>query len=134
MPRAVKGTTEEREKFMAEVFREYYQQNGAAKDMSVAKANKKMVEKFGSMLRNRRAYEIRASVKKQVLHGNKEHTKAAREAGDLAPGSKRAAALVEGTPDQIVWLDGVLDQLSTVGLASAKIDHKTEAYAVVARR
>lgn len=139
MPKQVKGTPEEREQFMAEIFRKFYSDSAnAGKDLSIAKANKQEIKEFGSMLRNKRAYQIRATVKGQVLHGNKKGaeqvTKAARSEAELVqPGSHRVAVLVEGTPDQVAWLGGVLDQLREVGLTHAKIDHKTDAYAVVSR-
>ena len=138
MPKAVKGTPEQREQYMAGIFRAFYEKpENAGKDLSVEKANKKMIEHYGSMLRNKRAYAIRATVKGQVLHGRKggeQVTKAARNGADVVPaGSARAAALVEGSPEQIAWLDTVLVQLNGAGLAQATVDHRTEKYAVVVR-
>jgi hypothetical protein len=137
MPKPVKGSPEQREQHMAEIFRKFYSKpENAGKDLSVQKANKEMISHFGSMLRNKRAYQIRASVKSQVQHGSKGNgnLKAGRHPAELVqPGSSRAAALIEGTPEQLAWLPVVLESLKVAGLAQARVDHKTEAYAVVAR-
>lgn len=138
-PIKVKGSPEEREQFMAEVYRGFYTHpENAGKDLSVNKANEVFKKKYGSMLRNKKAYQIRAAVKAELKSGGKTKvaaTAAARHSQSLVPaGSSRAATLIEGTEDQMKWLvSKVLPQLQQDGLASLRIDHTTSAYAVLAR-
>ena len=141
MPKAVTGTPEEREKYMFSIFKDFYSDPAnAGKELSVQKANEKHIAKFGSMLRNKKAYQIRASVLAQLGEQTgrtpgKAVEKAARVPVEATDSSDyRAACLIEGSPEQIAWLkDKVLPQLKDAGLASARVDHSTEAYAVLAR-
>ncbi len=142
MPRIVKGTTEEREQFMTEVFTAFYKDpKNVGRDLSVEKANAAFRKQFGSMLRNKRSYQIRRSVKAQVLGGAtplarkaQRHAQNINEVLHLAQvGGTKAATIIEGTPEQLAWLATVLPQLNAIGLAHAQIDHTTEVYAVVAR-
>lgn len=147
MPRDVKGTTEEREQYMADIFRAYYSKpENTGKDLSVNKANEEFKKKYGSMLRNKKTYEIRDAIVEELAQKNggppaearkavePKVTTAAREPQMLVPaGSSRAATIVEGTPDQLAWLKGILPQLQQAGLANARIDHATDSYAVVAK-
>ncbi len=67
MPQAVRGTPAEREQFMYEVFKTFYADpKNAGRELSVDRANKDHIKKFGSMLRNKKAYAIRNSVKAQL--------------------------------------------------------------------
>ena len=141
MPKAVKGTTEEREQFMFDVFKRFYSDPAnAGKDLSVAKANAEHIKKFGSMLRNKKAYEIRDSVKAQLRNGAGNHT-AARKVTSAARGDAtvnaqdfRPAALITGNAEQLNWLQKeVLPQLWAAGAGNWQVDHTTDAYAVVAR-
>jgi hypothetical protein len=51
----------------------------------------------------------------------------------VEPGSSSQAVLIEGTPGQVTWFRGALKLLTSAGLASAKVDHCTDAYCVVVR-
>jgi ribosomal protein S30 len=146
-PREVKGSTEEREQFMAEVFRKWYgDPQNAGKDLSIEKANAEFRKKYGSMLRNKKAYEIRRSIKAQqqghpAPGGAVARRSAARDPESIPqavqdlvePGSSSQAVLIEGTPGQVTWFRGALKLLTSAGLASAKVDHCTDAYCVVVR-
>lgn len=139
MPRAVKGTPEEREKFMFDVFEKFYSDPAnAGRDLSVAKANKEHIKKFGSMLRNKRAYQIRRSVQTQA--GAKGKTKSLSANRDPSPNIEAAvrsvvgnapAALITGTQEQLEFLQSAITQLKQAGLVSLKIDHRNSTYAVV---
>lgn len=136
MPQVVNGTSEQRETFMAKVFRDFYTNPAnAGRELSIDKANDAHRKKFGSMLRNKKAYAIRRSVKASLMTpaGVKtgtqplvqhRHTSAAL----VEATSKHAAVLLEGTPEQIGWLKtAALDQLGW------RVDHATDAYAVLVK-
>jgi hypothetical protein len=140
MPRV--GDPQEREQIMESIFTKFYSDPAnVGQDLSVAKANAEFTKKTGAMLRNKKAYQIRKAVKARVLKGVngsspvKAATVAAREPKPLtvAPGAKGAAALIEGTPEQLTFLQQALKQLAEHGLTDAKIDHSTGSYAVVTR-
>jgi hypothetical protein len=138
MPKPVKGTPEEREQYMLEVFQKFYQDpKNAGRDLSVQRANDEFRKKYGSMLRNKRAYAIRRNAKVQAGAPPEQSRKAVsanREAVTLVePGSRFAAALVNGTPEQLTWFREVLPLLASAGLAQARIDHTSSTYVVVTR-
>lgn len=138
MPRISKGSSDEREAFMLEIFKKN-------PSLSVGKANEEFKKKFGSMLRNKRAYELRRvastgttvdpnTAKRPVAANGHRPVTAAREPSG---GADRPAALITGSPDQIAFLKTALDQLWQDGLVGVKVDHtnstETAAYAVVAK-
>lgn len=137
MPPAVKGSPEEREKFMAEVFRKFYQDPAnAGKEMSIGKANVEFRKKYGSMLRNKKAYEIRTAIKAQIMSGGRATPGPRRTAfrvSEEGAGGGTHAALIEGTPEQLEWFQRILPQLIAHGLAQAKIEYTSSNYAVLAR-
>lgn len=133
MPRAPRGTSEEHEQFMYQVFQGFYSNpENAGQEMSIDKANQEHRKKFGAMLRNRKAYEIRRSVKAQAV-GHQPGGLSGRvlnrgETPLVAANSSQAAVLLEGSPEQISWL-------RTAALAQLgwRVDHSTSAYAVLVR-
>lgn len=139
MSRAVKGTTDEREKFMLDVFAKHYSDPANTKDLSVNKANEIFKAQFGSMLRNKKCYELRAVAKKTTAKTKgaptNEVTQAARKSDGMvvAPGGPGAAALITGTPDQLTYLKSALNQLTDAGLVTGKVDHSAGGYVVVAQ-
>lgn len=142
MSRVKNQTPEERERQMYDIFQQWYADPAnAGKDLSVAKANAEFTKRTGAMLRNKKAYAIRKSVKVQISRGgNGQQAKpviaAARDSNTPAlvePTSIGAATLVQGNPEQIRFLKSVLAQLNAEGLCNLKVDHATDAYAVLAR-
>lgn len=100
MPKSVNGTPAEREAFMEQTFKDFYSNPAnKGKNLSVGKANEQFKAKFGSMLRNKRAYEIRDQV--MVALGLK-----APPANPSAPvvteTTSPAVAAVESTPAPVV--------------------------------
>ncbi len=140
MPRLTKGSTEERENFMLEIFRR-------TPGLSIPKANAEFTKKFGSMMRNKRVYELRrvagakTTTGPETVAARKPHrpTTAARPAESIAEAVAQnlGAALITGSPDQIQFLKTALDQLREEGLVKVRVDHTnstaTAAYAVVAQ-
>jgi hypothetical protein len=139
MPRV--GDPQEREQIMQDIFEKFYgNPANAGQDLSVAKANAEFTKKTGAMLRNKKAYQIRRAVKAKHLKGGnggpvKAATTAARESKPLTvqAGARGAATLIEGTPDQLTFLERALKQLAEHGIAEARIDHSTGSYAVVTK-
>lgn len=132
MPRPVSGTSEEREQHMLQIFKDFYSKpENAGKDLSVAKANAEFRKKYNSMLRNKKAYQLRSAALAQTRGtAAPQVTQAAREATN----GQIAACLIEGSPEQLAWLrDRVLPQLKQSGLAQARVDHSTSVYAVLAK-
>lgn len=137
-PRVVKGTSDERKQYMAKLFEDFYKDpNNAGKELSASQANKAFIKEFGSMLRNKAVYQIRDTVKKQLKGGAKsaaagrkpQQKEAARGSQELSHG----AALIEGSPEQLTFLKGALEQLKAQGIISGSVDHSTEGYVVVKR-
>lgn len=98
MPKSVNGTPAEREAFMEQTFKDFYSNPAnKGKNLSVGKANEQFKAKFGSMLRNKRAYEIRDQV--MVTMGLK-----APPANPPPPAVTQAVAptAVESTPAPVV--------------------------------
>lgn len=137
-PRVVKGTSEERKQYMAKLFEDFYKNpDNAGKELSAAQANKAFIEQFGSMLRNKAVYQIRDAVKKQLKGGAKSamagRKPQQKEAARNTQEQPHGAALIEGTPDQLAFLKGALDQLKAQGVINGTVDHSTEGYVVVKR-
>lgn len=156
----LKGTTEEREQFMYKVFEKHYSDpEKAKKDLSVNDANKLFKAEFGTMLRNKKAYQLRDAVKAKLglLKGKKAKeaaknapkdsgkndskpvTQAARPPQDMpvaavaAAVEERGASLISGSPEQLKWFaEKVLPKLKDSGLLAGKLDYSTDRYAVVA--
>jgi hypothetical protein len=107
MPKATKGTPQEREAAMLALFTKFYSDpanNG--KDLSVNKANEDFKKEWGQMLRNKKAYELRASAKAQVAASQVQTgttTTAQRHAGQVGDEIQ-----IDGTPDQLAWLQNVV--------------------------
>jgi hypothetical protein len=136
MPHPVRGTSEQREQYMYEIFQNFYRDpKNAGRELSVDRANEQQRKKFGAMLRNKKAYQIRRSVKAAlngqaltpagVITGQRALKREEKQLiNSTSPG---AAQLIEGTPEQFAWLQQALPALGW------RVDHSTEIYAVLVR-
>lgn len=120
-----RGESEKREQFMESLFK----QNP---DMSAAKANDEFLKQFGSRMRNKAVYAIRAKVQVQdaiqrgVIQPETPRLRMPKEEG-------QPAILVTGTPSEMQFLTKTLQELNARGLSSLKVDHATDAYVVITK-
>lgn len=123
MPRVDAAVVKEREAYMLEIFK----QNPT---LSAGKANEKFKEKFKTMMRNKRVYELR----RLATDGNKpvaDPTASLARRG-TARGDAQKAALITGSSDELMMLRRAVDKIRNSGLASLRVDHETPSYLVVA--
>jgi len=115
--RLPKGVKEERENFMLGLFR-------ADPNLSVAKANAKFKEKFNSMMRNARAYELRELAQKE----------AEKQAGAPTPPPAQRRSqrllLIEGDKNTLETTKGLVQALSDSGVP-VQVDHETEGHLIL---
>lgn len=132
--RIKKDVANEREQFMLSVFKK-------EPSLSVLKANKQLQEKFGTMMRAQRAYQLRDIARKEIKQAN---TTAPAQAGRKANKPTEAArsmntvqttgghiVIVEGSSDKIQFLKSALEVMHTAGFKVPRIDHQSDSYAVV---
>lgn len=150
----LKGTTEEREQFMFKVFEKFYSDPAnKGKNLSINKANESFKAEYGSMLRNKKAYQLRdaAKAKLGLLKGAKAKEAAKNAPSDAKPvteaqrpaqngvaaaaeaAAERGAKLISGTPEQLQWLkEKVLPEITAAGMFSGTVDYSTDKYMVLA--
>lgn len=120
-----RGEAEKREQFMESLFK----QNP---DMSAAKANDEFLKQFGSRMRYKGVYTIRAKVQAQeairkgVIQPEPPRPRIVTE-------ETKPTILVTGTPSQMQFLSKTLEELNNKGLVGLKVDHATDAYMVVTK-
>lgn len=139
MPRLDKKTTENREKLMLGYFK-------ADPKLSIPKANLKLKEETGSMMRAQRAYQLRDIAKtkaKDAVHTAAEASKPSEAGRKNVKRPTKAARIVrgeggsklvvvEGSSENIAFFKKAVSDLAGSGLApNLKIDVAQNGYAVV---
>lgn len=140
MSRITQQESAERYKFMLGLFKKDPQ-------LSIPKANKKVMGKFGAQINAQKAYELRQQARTQVEAGKdagSQQQAAARHQGKRKPqvmnrsqtqmvtGEHRNQLLIiEGTTENIAWFRTVTEALQKAGVANLEIDHQTDSYAVI---
>lgn len=153
MPRIKQSDAEERENFMLSYFK-------ANPHHSIAKANAKLEEKFGSRMRALRSYQLRdvarkglgspppggRGMKPQIIKAPKAakasapppakrpattEFRARKVSKAEAPSNGSRIVVIEGTPDNMEFFRSAIETLSEAGLIDIKVDHSTESYVVI---
>lgn len=121
---------QQREEFLFSFFKNFYTNPANAdKEISVLRANEALKTQYGHMVNNKRAYELRALAQAEAR--GKEARPMARPAASSAT-SPANVVLVEGTTDQLAWLETVLPRLGEIGSA-LKMAHRGEGFGVISR-